>query len=138
MNQLNPYVCAYCDKVVPTQRHKAIKHKGETLYFCNERGELDHFSKWHSLHAAKKASIAVLNIAKSCDLGVCEKSIRDVFRIFEMREIALRIIERIENNVRRIRRRAITSIKKLLLHLKTITDAVELKPQYQQLKMLLT
>ena len=131
------HTCSYCDRIVPTQRHKTVKHKGKTIYFCDESGELNHFHKWQKLRIAKKASLAILNIAQNCNLGICEKNIRDIFRIYKMREIALRIMERIKNNARRILRKATTSIKKLLYHLKTIADTVELEVQYQQLKALL-
>ena len=131
------HACSYCDHIIPTQRFRTTKHKGETLYFCDEKGELGHYSKWQKLCAAKEASLAILNIAKNYNLGVCEKNIRDVFRIYEMRGIALQLMERIKDNAHRILKRATASIKKLLLHLKTIADAVELEVQYQQLKALL-
>jgi hypothetical protein len=128
------HTCAYCDCVVPTYRFKTVRHKKEIIFLCADGGDSSCYNKMNKLKIAQRASLEILHIVKDCKLGVCEKSVKDVFRISKMREIALIIMERIKNNARRITRKSIWSVKRLLYRLKELADIVGLKNQYQQLK----
>jgi hypothetical protein len=127
-------VCSYCDCKVPSQRFKTVRHKKEIIFLCTDGDDSGCYSKWKHLQSAKRAALDILNIAKGCNLGMCEKAIRNTFRISKIRELSLRILERLLTSVKKILRKGTTAIKKLLRQIKTLTKIVGLETHYQQLK----
>lgn len=133
--------CGYCDCEVPSQRFKTKRHKKEIVFLCTDGGigEYDPscYSKWKRLKAAQRAALDLLRTTKDCNLGVCEKSIKNTFHVNKMRELAANMMERIKNSARRILRKSIIAIKKLLYLLKTLANIVGLENQYEQIRVAL-
>lgn len=125
--------CSYCFCKVPSWNFKTVKHKGGVLTLCTD-GDDSCYNRWNRLKTAQRAAIAILRVAKDFKLNICEKNIKNTFRISKMREIALNMMEQIKNSARRILRKSVQSMKKLLCHLKKLANIVGLENQYQQLK----
>jgi len=121
-------VCVYCDCIVPEQKFRTIGN-GKGKVVCTE-----HFNQWRDLKIAKKTAIKILDIAK-CNLGICRKEIKSIFQLEKMRDVAVKIMERIEAFAKKILRKSNVSIKKLLRYLRIIAGIVGLENKFQQLKM---